>query len=264
MNNLGFRNIQQSPDLFYKRYSQPKKKFGSPQINNDGSFRMRDIVQPIYSLKILQREIHCMLKELELPDCMYGGIEQRNNVDNALQHIDNKYFFTVDLKKFFNNISNTRVHQTLIGRGFTWNEARTITNLSTYNGGLPQGAPTSTTLANLAFSSTAVLLEKFCKIENITFTVFIDDLTFSSSRCFKKHTNQILEILQQNKFFVNHNKIHYKKNCCEITGIIIKRGKLILPKEILSHQNKPGVKEYVAAVAKQYYTKRQVSLGHNI
>ncbi|GAA4335402.1 hypothetical protein GCM10023149_43380 [Mucilaginibacter gynuensis] len=259
MNGFAFINIQQSPDLYYKRYSQPKKKFGDPQINNDGTFRMREIIRPIYTLKMLQKELNSQLKELELPDCMYGGIEERNNLVNAFQHINNKYFFTIDLKKFFNNITNSHVHQTLVGRGLNWSDARTITNLTTYKGSLPQGAPTSTTLANLVFAPTVEFLEKFCKERNITFTVFVDDLTFSSSQCFRRHTPQILEALQKNGFFVNNNKIHYRENCCEITGIIIRRGKLFLPKEILSHQNKPGVKKYIAAVLKQYDLLKEAS-----
>jgi len=253
--------MQYSPDQFYKKFYRPKTKFGSPQLNKDGSVRAREIIQPIHSLKVVQREINSQLKELELPDSMYGGIEGRNNIGNAFQHINNKYFFTIDLKIFFSNITNSRVHQTLVGRGFSWNEARVITNLTTFNGSLPQGAPTSTALANLAFAPTAVFLEKFCKERNITFTVFVDDLTFSSSRCFKQHRNQILKTLKQNNFFVNHKKVHYKEKCCEVTGIIIRKGKLILPKEILSHRDKPGIKEYVAAVFKQYDTYKAAQVN---
>lgn len=251
INYSAFKNIQQSPDLYYKECSRRKMKFGSPQINSDGSPRMRDIIQPVYSLKILQRQLNNQLKELELPDCMYGGIEERNNVGNAFQHNNGKYFFTVDLKRFFSNITNSRINQMLISRGFNWQEARIITNLTTYKGSLPQGVPTSTTLANLSFAPTAMLLEKFCKERQITFTVFVDDLTFSSSRCFKQHTNKILEMLKQNRFFVNKNKIHYRKGSCEITGIIVRNGSLFLPNEILNHQNKLGVKGYISAVAKQ-------------
>src|ERR1700761_746549 len=250
--SFAFRNIQQSPDKFYKVRSQPKMKFGSPQIDKNGAQRMRDITKPNFSLKIIQREINRQLKEFDLPDCMYGGVKGRNNFGNAYQHINSKYFLTIDLKKFFNNITNSQVHQTLISNGFTWTEARCITNLTTYKGCLPQGAPTSTTLANLVFAPTAAYLAEFCKEREITFTVFVDDLTFSSSRCFLKHINLILGILQHNKFFVNHKKIRYRRNCSEITGIIVRRGEIFLPKEILNHRNKTGVKEYIADIAKQY------------
>ncbi|MBE9584544.1 RNA-directed DNA polymerase [Mucilaginibacter sp. JRF] len=234
-------------------------KFGTPQENSDGSFKKRDIIKPVYYIKVLQRGLNDQLKNLEIPDCMYGGITERNNVVNALEHISGRFFFTVDLKGFFNNITNSQVHQTLISRGFTWNEARAITNLTTYKGSLPQGAPTSTTLANLVFSSTAEFLETFCKERNITFTVFVDDLTFSSIECFKKHTNQILETLKQNGFFVNHRKIHYRKHSCEVTGIIIRKGKLFLPKEIISHRNKPGVDKYIESVLKQYNAYKAIA-----
>jgi len=185
---------------------------------------------------------------------MHGGVPKRNNVLNALCHIDNLFFLTIDLKNFFGNITNTQVHQTLISRGLRWEEARIITRLTTLKGSLPQGAPTSTTLANLAFAPTTKLLEDFCKERDIIFTAFVDDLTFSSSRNFKHLVDQIIAILQNNGFFVNLKKIHYKKGCCEITGVFIKKGKLSLPKSILERVEKVEIRRYVHSVEKQYKT----------
>jgi len=227
-------------------------KFGGPQLNKDGSYRMRDVTKPVYLLKTLQKEINDYLREFELPDCMYGGVLGRNNVLNALQHRGNKFFFTIDLKIFFGNISNLRVNHILIDRGFTWDEARMIARITTFKESLPQGAPTSTTLANLAFAHTASLIEDFCSKKGIKFTVFVDDLTFSSRQCFKHYKDQILEIIKQNKFFVNQRKVHYRHNCCEITGLYVKGNKLFLPKQILANINKPGISEYIESFRKQY------------
>jgi len=246
-----FRELSQSTGGgFYRQYDQPKRKFGKPQVNNDGSFRVRTILEPIHPLKNTQKELNDFLKGFPLPDCMYGGIQGRNNTLNALQHTGNTNFLTIDLKNFFGNITNSCIHQTLINCGLTWSEARIITRLTTFNYSLPQGAPTSTILSNLAFASCASTLEIFCKDRNITFTVFVDDLTFSSTRYFKHYTDQILKILFNNGFYVNQKKIHYRKNCCEITGLLVKNGRLYLPKEMIAHINKPGIKRYADHVAK--------------
>jgi RNA-directed DNA polymerase len=247
-----FKSLSKSPDEFYREFSQPKTKFGRPQTNDDGSYRMRDIANPNSLLKSRQREIATYLNKFELPDCMYGGVQGKSNAVNALQHVNNRYHLTIDLKNFFGNISNTRIHQHLIGRGLTWAEARVMTRIVTLHRRLPQGAPTSTILANLIFAPTAMLLENFCKEKGITFTVFVDDLTFSSSKNFKHHINQLLKIISAGGFFINHKKVHYRKYGCEITGLIVKKGILSLPKEMLKHIGNPGIKRYASGVIKHY------------
>ena len=142
------------------------------------------------------------------------------------------------------------MHQALQTCGFSWREARALTRLTTFEGSLPQGAPTSTTLANIVFSSTALKLAEFCAGKKVVFTNFVDDLTISAAKDFKNLTPQLLEILRQNRFFVNHNKIHYKRNYCEITGLFVRNGQLKLEKEMLLRANLPGVRGYVNAVAR--------------
>lgn len=228
-------------------------KYGSPQVDfSNNSCRLRPVTKPTYSLKELQRLVKGYLDGFALPNCMYGGVIEGSNFDNVLPHINNRFFCTIDLKNFFGTINNSRVHQSLIGLGHSWNVARNITRIATLDGCLPQGSPTSTILANLVFAPTVVQLEAFCKARNITFTVYIDDLTFSSPNNFDQYIIQIREILKDGKFPVNHNKIHYRVNNCEITGIIVDKGKLTLPRKILKNSNKPGVKNYITYFNNRY------------
>jgi RNA-directed DNA polymerase len=240
-----FRNLNNSPHQFYDEFSQAKRKFGGAQINSDGTPRMRIITRPIYSLKSKQKAVNDLLKQIDLPQCMFGGIVKKSSTLNSLEHLDKKHFFKIDLKNFFGNITNTRVHQMLICRGYNWEEARIITRLATFKGALPQGAPTSPTLANLVFAPTALLLENFCLERDITFTAFFDDLSFSSLHNFKHYTNEILKIILNNGFHLNHKKIAYRRHKCEITGLIVGSGKLSLPKQVLQNIHNPRVKAYV-------------------
>ncbi|MDP9080307.1 MAG: reverse transcriptase family protein [Bacteroidota bacterium] len=259
-----FKQLQQSPDKLYDIYEQPKMKYGDPQVNKDGTLRMRKITSPVYRLKIVQQNIDTWFKEFELPGSMYGGVPGRNNFDNAVPHKNNNFFLSIDLRNFFGNITNSVVHQTLVSNGFTREEASFITRITTFKGSLPQGAPTSTTLANMSFAPVALLLENFCQERNITFTVFVDDLTFSSKKCFKNEIGDILLLLKNNGFYVNHKKIHYKKHSFEITGLYVKRGKLHLHREVLKNIHKPGIKEYIHAFnknAEKYQIKKAALLS---
>lgn len=110
--------------------------------------------------------------------------------------------------------------------------ARNLTQFATYNESLPQGAPTSPVIANLIFLNTCKKVRKYVNENNITFTTFLDDISFSSPNGFKKHATGILNIIKANRFFLNQDKIHYQLNRCEITAWIVSKGKLKLIPEM--------------------------------
>ena len=241
---------------FYYRKVKPKMKFGKPQPGENNTIKLRHLNPPAQKLKIIQSKICDLLQKIELPYCMYGAVEGSNNIINALQHIESKFFLTIDLKDFFTRISNYRVHGVFIENGFPWDVARILTKLTTHNGSLPQGAPSSPVLANLAFSKTAHQLETLIKAHKITFTVFLDDLVFSSKNDFKYLIPQILEIIRTNKFFPHNKKIHYRQYTCEVTGLIVGNGKLkLVPKmkqEALQNPRIKGYAQYVEKLCQQY------------
>jgi RNA-directed DNA polymerase len=184
---------------------------------------------------------------------MYGSIEELNNIDNALQHINNKFFLTIDLKNFFGNITHTQINEVFTVNNFPCKEARILTKLTTYKGQLPQGAPTSPVLANLAFAKTALQLQAFIEKQNITFTTFLDDLAFSSLKDFKFLIPDLLKIIRDNKFYPHHKKIHYRTDKCEITGLIVGNGKLRLTDEMQREAlRNPRIMAYAQTVKKQY------------
>ena len=76
--------------------------------------------------------------------------------------------------------------------------SRILTQLTTSKGKLPQGTPTSATLANLVLIKTGKNLQEFSNDHNLTFTSFIDDLTFSSPEGFKSKAQSIINTLKTN------------------------------------------------------------------
>ena len=98
--------------------------------------------------------------------------------------------------------------------------------MTTHKGNLPQGAPTFPTIANLTFIDTGNKSLEYLKDYDITFTTFPDDISFSSKSCFKPHIPKILNIIKEGGFFVNYDKIKYRVDTCEITGLIVSKGRL--------------------------------------
>lgn len=236
--------------LYYPR-SNPKKKFGDFQREDDGQIKYRDLLIPRYRLKTIQKRISQLLHNTQFPTYMFGSIRGRNHIMNARQHLTQTYFLTVDLFKFFPYINHHHVFNMFRQHEFSADVARILTKLTTYKKSLPQGAPSSPVIANLVFLPTAKELNSFTKANNIIFSCFLDDLSFSSNTCFKKLTPEILHIIRSNGFCPSNKKIHYRRDCCEITGLIVRESQLHLITEMkMRAQSNLQLKAYVNSIAK--------------
>lgn len=217
-------------DDFYISWEKKEidKDTNQPILIN-GKPKFRQLNSTNKELKRIQKRIYrFLLSNTELPDYAYGGVPKRDNVLNAKQHQGNKYIFTTDLKSYFSSISHKQVFTLFLELGCTPTIARLLTKLTTYKYQLPQGVPTSTLLANLTFKKVGDTIASFCEQHDIIFTSFVDDLTFSSKKCFKKKTNTILDILKQGGYSISHRKTFYKTKNPIITGVVCQNNKLKL------------------------------------
>lgn len=213
------RNI----DNNYQSWSEEKKdkKTGQLKTYQDGTVKKRTFNNPSVFLKTIQKRINRnMLSTIPLPDNIHGGVRGRSNITNAKAHQGNKYLFGTDLRDFYPNINANQVYTTLKGKGYSPNMAHWLSRLTTKDNAVPQGAPTSTTISNLVFLPTDIKLAAFCKKHNITYTRYIDDLTFSSPQNFAPLIGEILVMISGSNFMLNHRKTDYSRYQL-ITGIQI-------------------------------------------
>ncbi len=246
-------------DELYQPKSNPKKKFGDYQRDDNGKIKNRDLLIPSYRLKVLQKRISSLLHSTAFPEYMFGSIRGRNHIMNAQQHLEQTYFLTIDLYKFFPNIDHHQVFKTLKQNGFAPKIARILTKLTTYRSSLPQGAPSSPAIANLVFQSAAKELNNLARANDLIFSTFLDDLSFSSKTCFRTLTNDILNIIKSNGFCPANNKIHYRKNCCEITGLIVQGTQLrLIPEMKQRAKNNQQLRAYVKSIEKANRTRTTI------
>jgi RNA-directed DNA polymerase len=226
-----FVPITSSIDNFYYEKEEIKTdKNGQPKLDKNGLPRKRILNPSISRLKQIQKRIQRnILLKLELPDYAYGAVKGRDNVKNAKRHQGKKYIFTTDLRDFFPSINNDRVFQMYRSFNFSPTVSHILTKLTTYKGRLPQGAPTSSSIANLVFIKTGKQLEQFALENKITFTSFIDDLTFSAPFDFKDSARYIIDTIQKDGFRISHNKTNYKTKNPLVTGVLVKNNSLDLP-----------------------------------
>ena len=220
---------------YYDEWIEKKidKKTGDFKKYKDGTVKERIIRPSLKELKLIQRRIKDkILVPINLPSNVHGGVKKKSNVTNAKPHKGNKYQFTTDLQEFYPNITSKRVYDTFLELGFSTHFTHWLTKLTTWKHELPQGTPTSTHIANLVFLKTDMELIELCNKNGITYTRYVDDLTFSSQQDFKKLLNKILEIVTSNDFKLSYRKTFYKANQT-ITGIEVFLNKISVPKKII-------------------------------
>ena len=213
----------------YKYDKQGNKRKNKPEYVtvNGGEYWSRTINPPKDELKTIQKRINAYLVDnINLPRYAFGGIKGKDNILNARMHKGQKYIFQTDLKDFFPNITHKMVYAMFVRQGFSPDVASLLTKLTTYKGHLPQGAPTSTTIANLVFVPAGLDILAIAERKGLRFTTFVDDVTISDQRDFKSVVPEIIDIIESHGFKINKRKTTYKSDITVVTGVEMRNNSL--------------------------------------
>lgn len=151
------------------------------QRNKKNPAKSRKITAPEPELKEIQARLHAQLRKIELAESVHGGVLGKSPRSNAEQHLAQPWVVNVDVKDFYPSVSNTEVHRMFRRLGWGADVARLVTRLTTVDGALPQGAPTSTAIANLVLASIDNRLPTEGEKLGSRHTRFVDDYTFSGT-----------------------------------------------------------------------------------
>lgn len=123
------------------------------EIDKKHSDEKREITAPDKTLKAIQRRILYLLQRVIRPEWLISGEKQKCYIDNGKAHLNGKYVLTIDIKKFYDNCTREPVYQFFVQKLETSPDvAEILTNIITYNGGIPTGCPTSQIMAFYAYS----------------------------------------------------------------------------------------------------------------
>jgi|ERR1700735_2177569 len=168
----------------------------------------RIIDNPSRELKALQALIYdVLLKPLQLPEYMCGGIKGKSVLDNVRIHQDARVLIKIDIKRFFPSITNRHVFavwRNLLGCSSRISSL--LTQLTTFERHLPQGAPTSTLLANLVLFFYDGPIRTECERLGIRYSSWVDDLAFSSDDP-RPAVDLVVHALRKAGFRISHRKL---------------------------------------------------------
>lgn len=149
--------------------------------HNKRTNKVREIKSPDEELKAIQRSICTrVLGSNSFGPDVHGGVPKRSPVTNAERHIGGKWLVTIDVRSFYPSVRHEMVFRMFREFGCGNSVARLLTRLTTLDGALPQGAPTSVAIANLLLARPLDdPTGEQARAVGVSFTRFIDDIGMS-------------------------------------------------------------------------------------
>lgn len=199
-----------------------------PQLKSDG-VSIRWITAPHGKLKAVQDAIYerLLLPHYQPSPTAHGFIRGRSIKTNAEAHIADghrpQFALNADLKDAFPSVnapSVIRIFEELTGAR---EMAMLLAFLTTWEDVLPQGAPTSPALLNLALQDFDSELVELAKRIHATATRYVDDITVSCAKRIPARTLGDLKALaKRHGFALNPKKTRWQEArgaAIEITGL---------------------------------------------
>jgi len=140
----------------------------------------RRLLVPNDVTKVIQRRIlRRLLGKLRVHPAAQGFVKDRSAIKNAAAHVGQAVVITLDIVDFFPSTGHERIEAYFRRIGWNAQTSKLLTRLTTWEGGLPQGAPTSPALSNLVnFYMDAQIARKVAQKKG-TYTRYADDIAIS-------------------------------------------------------------------------------------
>ena len=207
----------------------------------------REIIAPCDEIKKPLQKINKILQsvyDIKNEDFQVAYKKGKNVINNAEMHVNNERVFKIDLKDFFPSCKKNYVvdkisflfRNTIPNKNFVMDK---FLETILYNDGLYIGNPVSGTLANAIIANPVKYLKNICKKTGMEFSVYADDMTFSSNKFIVKQYiidifNTAFSQFHMEKDFILNSKKCYglSKNNRFVTGVVINSSNIMTCKRI--------------------------------
>ena len=207
-------SVSNSINKHYKRVDVPKKSGG-----------YRTLHVPDNRLKNIQRRINeRILSKVSVSQYATAYRYNSSVVNNAVPHVGKPVVLKLDISGFFDSILYSQVKELVFPKEYFSESVRILLSLLCYyKDSLPQGAPTSPAVSNIIMREFDEDVGHWCKRQNITYTRYCDDMTFSGDFNTEAVTRYVSERLRKMGFFLNEKKTIAVKNSGRqlVTGIVV-------------------------------------------
>lgn len=171
--------IHQDMLIKYSQRANRLYRVAKQEKKADGTIRQTFDAYPV--LKSIQIRIQQrILKRIIYPAYLQGSLRGCSPRTNAAIHVNAKIAFAEDIANFFPSAHYGLIKRIWTGfMGFPDDVAEVLAMLTTKNGGLPQGAVTSSFLANLVFWDYEPGLVEKLDARGLRYSRYVDDICVS-------------------------------------------------------------------------------------
>ena len=233
----------------------------SPYIAISG--KKSRIIEPAYNtkLKVIQKRIQTLLKDIEVDKNIFSGIPGKSYIDNGIFHLGAKYIVALDLSKFFPSIHREKVYNFFKNDlNCSSDVSKILTDLCTINldgqkkvpnsvfeylrdnkikskNHIPTGSSISSILSYLVNYKMFEDVGKIASKYNCKMSVYVDDIVLSSENEINKNCiREIIAIIRKNGYKIQKKKLKYynENDYKRVTGNILDKDgkKLVVPNKI--------------------------------
>ena len=209
-----------------------------------GSGGFRTIYNPCRELKQVQRRIKNLLSRISFPSWVFSGCKGVCHVDNGRYHEHSVYFIQSDLHAFYDSCSRESVYRLFKDRFKCSSDVSALlsnlTTLTLEDGStvIPTGSPCAQLVAFFAYQDMFNELHNLARNHGCKFSLYVDDLTFSSKTPFSNPAafeKNLLQIVKRYGHSLSLSKTAYRSadETKIVTGVAItKEGVSAIPNKL--------------------------------
>ncbi len=199
------------------------------EVKRNGVVKLRHVQEPRGLLRPIHTRIRKLLSRIEPPDFLFCPVKGRSYVSNAAVHIGAKKVRTLDVANYFPSTPSHRVFW-FFNTVMHCNRdvASILANLLTASGKLATGSTVSPILSFYAFHDMWLAIADLAHRANCSLTVYMDDVTISGDSVPESLMWQIRQQVHK-RGLKYHKERHYHHGIAEITGVIVRDEKTVLP-----------------------------------
>lgn len=233
------RTLGVHPKLLVSIADRANESYTSFEIVSSNG-KIRVVSEPKFELKKLQKRInHRIFECVNYPSYLQGGIKDdespRDYVKNATCHIKCNHLISLDVKNFYPNIRYDSVFPIFkYFFKFPDDVSELLSKLVTLHGRVPQGACTSSYIANLIFFNSEYHLVSSFHSRGIRYSRLLDDINLSSfEEINEKNTEycikEVAAMLRKHNLKFNNKKKRIDKKGAnksefKVTGLWVEHG----------------------------------------
>ena len=221
---------------FLHNFRNNRRQYNIFRIKKNNSSDKRPVEDPHMFLKRMHSKLKILIAEIQTPDYLHSGTKGKSHITNAKSHVDAKYCVTLDLKSFYQNARKTflrymfhTVFQMPDDIAYCVSDIATIPYKPSdgHNSYFSTGSPLSQILIFWCYKGTFDYIDRLAQKKGIVFTLYVDDMTFSSKAPIpKSFINSVEKRLKRVGLHLNERKTkQYRPTDFKIiTGCAIKNG----------------------------------------